>query len=280
MNRQFSSKLKKTVIDSTSSSTRYWQELKEFRELIYFLSWRDILVRYKQTVIGILWAIIRPLLLMGVLTLVFGRLANLSQDATIPYPLLVLAALLPWQFFATSLTDSSESVIKNQSLISKLYFPRMIIPISAGVVIFLDFIISMALLGVAMLFYRFVPDIRCVFLPCFIIELLIFSFGAGLWMAALTVKYRDFRILVPFAVQFGLYVTPVGFSSTIVPETWRIWYGLNPMVGIIDGFRWSLLGDATLYWPTQILAIALSLLIFISGLFFFQKSERNFADII
>jgi lipopolysaccharide transport system permease protein len=269
---------KKITIDGSISATRYWHELKEFRELIYFLTWRDILVRYKQTVIGLLWAVMRPLLLMCVLTLVFGRLANLSQDESTPYPLLVLAGLLPWQFFAATLADSSESFFKNQSLISKLYFPRLIIPISTSAMIFLDFIVSLGLLGIAMALYKFLPSINCLFLPCYILQLVILSFGTNLWISALTIKFRDIRILIPFAVQFGLYVTPVGFSSSIIPEAWRIVYGLNPMVGIIDGFRWSLLGEASLYWPTQLLSLSLTLAIFVSGLFFFQKSERNFAD--
>jgi len=270
----------KIVIETAASSARYWHELKEFRELIYFLSWRDILVRYKQTVIGILWAVMRPLLLMIVLTVVFGGLAKLSKQETMPYPLLVLTGLLPWQFFATTLADSVENVVKNQSLISKLYFPRLIIPMSASIVTFLDFVISLGLLSLAMLYYQFIPGVRCLLLPFFILQLFLFSFGLSLWISALTVKYRDFRYLVPFAVQFGLYITPVGFSSSIVPEKWRLIYGLNPMVGIIDGFRWSILDAPLLYWPTFCISLLITVVVFFTGLSFFRNSERNFADII
>jgi len=237
-------------------------------------------VRYKQTVIGIAWSLIRPLLTMVVFTVIFGKLAKLPSEG-VPYPVLVFVALLPWQFFANSFSESSNSLIGNANLLSKVYFPRIILPVSTVIVSLVDFLISFVFLVVLMVWYQFLPDWRIITLPFFLILASLASFGFGLWIAALNVKYRDFRYVVPFFIQFGLYVSPVGFSSSIIPGKWRLLYSINPMVGVIDGFRWALLGqNIQLYWPGFLLSIGLTLLIFLSGLRYFRKTERTFADVI
>lgn len=268
------------VIEAGRTELHYWKDLWRFRELFYFLSWRDILVRYKQTVIGIAWSVIRPLLTMIVFTIVFGKLARLPSEG-VPYPILVYGAMLPWQFFANSLSESSNSLITNANMLSKVYFPRIIMPASAVIVSLVDFIISFAILVVLMIWCQFIPSWRIVTLPIFLLLALIASLGSGFWLAALNVKYRDFRYIVPFIVQFGLYISPVGFSTAVVPEQWRLWYSLNPMVGVIDGFRWAILGGSThIYWPGLLLSTVLTLLVFIFGLRYFRKTERVFADVI
>ncbi len=268
------------IIEAGRSERQYWRDLWHYRELFYFLAWRDILVRYKQTAIGMAWALIRPFLTMVVFTVVFGKLAKLPSENA-PYPILVFAAMLPWQFFANSLTESSNSLITNSNLIAKVYFPRLIVPSSAVVVSFVDFLISgMILLGL-MAWYDFVPSWRILTLPLFIAIAFAASIGVGLWLAALNVKYRDFRYIVPFIVQFGMYISPVGFSSTIVPHKWRSLYSLNPMVGVIDGFRWAIIGgESNLYLPGFLLSLGLVALLLISGIWFFRKMERTFADVI
>lgn len=244
------------VIEAGRSDRQYWKDLWRYRELFYFLAWRDILVRYKQTTIGFAWALIRPLLTMIVFTLVFSKLAKLPSD--VPYPILVFAALLPWQFFANAFTEAGNSLISNANMISKVYFPRLVVPISAVIVSFVDFLISGVILVGLMAWYGFSPDWRILTLPLFILVAIAAAVGAGLWIAALNVKYRDFRYIVPFVVQLGLYVSPVGFSSAIVPEQWRLLYSLNPMVGVIDGFRWAILGGNTqIYWPGFLLSLEL-----------------------
>lgn len=268
------------IIEAGGRDRQYWQDIWRFRELFYFLAWRDILVRYKQTAIGIAWALIRPFLTMVVFTVVFGKLAKLPGDGA-PYPILVFAAMLPWQFFANSLTESSNSLIINSNLIAKIYFPRLIVPSSAVVVSFVDFLISgMILLGL-MAWYDFVPSWRILTLPLFVAIAFCASMGVGLWLAALNVQYRDFRYIVPFIVQFGLYISPVGFSSSIVPEKWRLLYSLNPMVGVIDGFRWAIIGgESSLYLPGFLISLGLVIFFLISGIWFFRKMERTFADVI
>jgi lipopolysaccharide transport system permease protein len=268
------------IIEAGHTERNYWRDLFRYRELFYFLAWRDVLVRYKQTVIGVLWAVIRPLLTMIVFTLVFGRIAKLPAEG-VPYPVMVFAAMLPWQLFATSLTEGSASLISNANLISKVYFPRLIIPASAVIVSFVDFAISMVLLVLLMMFYHVWPSWPLLALPVFTALALLASAGAGVWLAALNVKYRDFRYVVPFIVQFGLYISPVGFSSSIVPEKWRILYSLNPMVGVIDGFRWSISGGNTPF-PQQSLTLSLitAALVLGTGVWYFRKTERTFADII
>lgn len=268
------------VIEAGRTERQYWQDLWNYRELFYFLAWRDILVRYKQTVIGVAWALIRPILTMIVFTVIFGGLAKLPSDG-VPYPILVFAAMLPWQFFANALTECSNSVVNNANMISKVYFPRLVVPTSAVIVSFVDFLISGIILVALMIWYQFVPDWRILTLPLFILIAFAASMGAGLWLAALNVKYRDFRIIVPFIVQFGLYVSPVGFSSSVVPEQWRLLYSINPMVGVIDGFRWALLGGKTeIYLPGFLLSLFLVGLLLVSGIWYFRKTERSFADII
>ena len=257
----------------------YWRDLWAYRELFVFLAWRDITVRYKQTVIGVAWSVIRPVLSMIVFTVIFGKLAKLPSGG-VPYPILVFSAMLPWQFFASALTQSSNSLVGNAQMISKIYFPRLAIPASAIVVSFVDFLISFVILILLMIWYRFAPSWNMLVLPLFMVLAIGAAMGAGLWLASLTVKYRDFRFIVPFIVQFGLYVSPVGFSSDIIPDQWRLLYSLNPMVGVIDGFRWAILGSTQLYWPGFVLSVLFVILLLASGLWYFRKTERTFADVI
>ncbi|NHC38162.1 ABC transporter permease [Scytonema millei] len=268
------------IIAAGRTEHQYWKDLWRYRELFYFLAWRDILVRYKQTAIGIAWALVRPFLTMIVFTVVFGKLAKLPAEGA-PYPIMVFVAMLPWQFFASALAECSNSLISNANLISKVYFPRLIVPASAIVVSFVDFLVSgMILLGL-MAWYNFIPSWRILTLPLFMAIAFVAAIGGGLWLSALNVKYRDFRFIVPFIVQFGLYISPVGFSSSIVPERWRLVYSLNPMVGVIDGFRWAILGGETqLYWQGFMLSVGLVTLLFASSIWYFRKVERSFADVI
>jgi homopolymeric O-antigen transport system permease protein len=268
-----------TIIDSHGTSKSYWLEIWRYRELVYFLSWRDILVRYKQTIIGAAWAILRPVMTMAIFTMVFGRLAKLPSE--VPYPILVYAAMLPWQFFATALVESSNSIIENGNLLTKVYFPRLIVPISSTIVGIIDFALAFVVLLGLMAWYRFVPSWRMVCLPTFAILAFLAALGAGFWLSALNAKYRDFRYVIPFIVQFGLLVSPVGFSSSVVPESWRFWYSLNPIVGVIDGFRWAILAGTTpLYVPSVVISIAVTITIFFTGLRYFRTVERGFADVI
>ena len=268
------------VLEAGRTEGQYWRDLWRYRELFYFLAWRDILVRYKQTVIGIAWALIRPLLTMAVFTVVFGKIAKLPSEG-VPYPLLVFAAMLPWQFFATALGEASNSLIGNSNLISKIYFPRLIVPAGSVITSFVDFLISGAFLVALMAWYRFVPDWRLLTLPFFILLAFAAALGSGLFLAALNVEYRDFRYIVPFIVQFGMYISPVGFSSSVIPEKWRLLYSLNPMVGVIDGFRWALLGGKT-QLDVTVLAMSLTVIsaVLILGIWYFRKTERTFADVI
>ncbi len=268
------------IIEPNRTTGAFFRELLRYRELFYFLAWRDILVRYKQTVIGIAWSVIRPLLTMLVFTVVFGRLARLPNEG-VPYPILVFSAMLPWQYFSNAMQESSNSLIAESRLISKVYFPRLIVPASSVIVSAVDFLISLALLGLLMLGYSFVPSWTFLFMPFFFLLATLAALGAGFWLSALNVKYRDFRYIVPFLVQFGLYVSPVGFSSSVVPERWRLLYSLNPMVGVIDGFRWCVQGTASsLYLPGFLISAAISVLAFFSGVWFFRRTERFFADFI
>lgn len=268
------------VIEAGKSERQYWKDLWHYRELFFFLAWRDILVRYKQTAIGIAWSVLRPFITMVVFSIVFGRLAKLPSNG-VPYPVMVFAAMLPWHFFANSLSECSNSLIDNANLLSKVYFPRLIVPAGSVIVSLVDFFISSAILGGLMVWYCIIPDIKILLLPAFLLLAFMAAFGAGLWFSALNVKYRDFRYVVPFLVQFGLYISPVGFSSAIVPEQWRFMYFLNPMVGVIDGFRWAILGDAfPINWPAFWLSIMLVILIFASGVLYFRRMERTFADVV
>ncbi len=269
------------VIEAGRSEKQYWRDLWQYRELFYFLSWRDILVRYKQTAIGIAWAIVRPFLTMIVFTVIFSNLANLPTQGATPYPILVLSALLPWQFFASSLTQTSNSLVSNANLISKIYFPRLIVPASAIVVNFVDFLVSGMLLLALMIWYHYVPSWRIVTLPFFTLMAALSAFGFGLWFASIYVKFRDVAQVIPFVIQLGQYISPVGYSIDIIPERWRLLYSINPMVGVIDGFRWAILnGDQTLYLPGFFLALIVTLLFVWTGIYYFRGVERTFADII
>lgn len=268
------------VIKAGRAEQQYWQDIWKYRELFYFLAWRDILVRYKQTTIGLAWALLRPFLTTMVFTLVFGVLLKAPSTGA-PYPIVVFAAMLPWQFFSNALSECSNSLISNSNLISKVYFPRLIVPTSAVIVSFVDFMISAIILLGFMAWYNFVPDWRILTLPLFVAIAFAAAMGAGLWLAALNVEYRDFRHIVPFIVQFGLYISPVGFSSSVVPEQWRLLYSLNPMVGVIDGFRWAILGkDFAIYLPGFLLSVALVMVVLITGIQYFRRMERKFADVI
>ena len=269
------------LIEAGRGAKNYWRDLWRYRELFYFLAWRDILVRYKQTAIGIAWALVRPFLTMLVFTFIFSRVAKLPAPGSVPYALLVFAAMLPWQFFSTALSEASNSLIGNSNLISKVYFPRLIVPAGSVITSFVDFLITLGLMAGMMIWYGFLPDWRLLTLPLFMALAFGSAFGAGLWLCALNVRYRDFRYIVPFIVQFGLYLSPVGFSSNIVPEGLRLIYALNPMVGVIDGFRWALLrGQSPLAGYALIASILVTSVLCLSGIWYFRRTEKTFADII
>lgn len=269
-----------TVIRAGRVNAQYWLDLWHYRELFYFLAWRDIIVRYKQTIIGLAWALLRPFLTMVVFSIVFGRLAGLPSEEA-PYPILIYAALLPWQFFSGALSECSNSLIDNANLLSKVYFPRLIVPTSAVIVSFVDFLISTTILIGLMAWYDFIPSWRIVTLPIFVFAAFVAAMGAGLWFAALNVQYRDFRYIVPFVIQLGLYISPIGFSSSVVPHQWRLWYSLNPVVGVIDGFRWAILGrTVAIYLPGFLLSTGMAIVLALSGFWYFRKIEKVFADVI
>jgi lipopolysaccharide transport system permease protein len=274
------------VIRPGSENANYWKDLWNYRGLFFFLAWRDVLVRYKQTVIGIAWSVVRPLLTILAMGFI-GWLFNSSLPEGIPRLLLVSAAALPWQFFSTSFSEASNSLIVNSNLLTKIYFPRLIVPASAVIVCLIDFFISLLVLAGIMAWYNFVPDIKVLLFPLFLLLAIIVSMGAGLYIAALNVKYRDFRYVVPFIVQFGLYLSPVAFSSqdiyshSSIPDSIKFIYSLNPMVGVIDGFRWCLLGgNISLHMPGFLISIVISLVVFIFGISYFRRTEKSFADII
>ena len=269
------------IIELGRQEQNYWRDLWRYRELFYVLAWRDVAVRYKQTVIGVIWALIRPLATILIFTVIFGHIAKLPSDGMAPYPLMVFAGMLPWTFFSTGLADASNSLIGSANLISKVYFPRLIVPIATIVVAFVDFFVSFIILIGMMVWYRYAPDWRIVLLPAFLAFLVMVTIGPSLWIAALNVKYRDFRYIVPFMLQFGLYISPVGFSSHIIPEEWRLLFSLNPLVGAIDGFRWCILsGQSELNMPGLALSIAVGVFFFWFGVRRFRKVEKSFADLI
>jgi len=268
-------------IEAGKVDREYWKDLWRFRELFYFLTWRDIKVRYKQTAIGVVWALLQPFLTMVIFTIVFGKMAKMPSDGGAPYAIMVFSALLPWKLFANSLSASSNSVIGNGSLISKIYFPRMIIPVSSIITSFVDFAISFAILIAIAIYYQFVPSLNIFFLPVFILLAAMASLGIGLVVSALNVNYRDFKYIIPFVVQMGVYVSPVGFSSSVVPEKWRLLYSLNPLVGVIDGFRWCILGDnVSFYMPSLYVSIAVISVFVLIGIKVFRSMEKTFADAI
>ena len=266
------------VIGKGQASKNYWKDIWRFRELFYILSWRDIKVRYKQTVVGAAWSVIRPLLTTIVFYFVFSRIAKLpNPNSSVPYFLMIFTGMLPWQFFSTALGEASSSLLGNSNLITKVYFPRMIIPASSVITSLVDFGISFCMLLLMMVFYKFVPGWQVIFLPVFILLAFVCAFGIGLYLTALNVKYRDFRYIIPFIIQFGLYITPVGFSSALISEKWRVLYSINPMVGVIDGFRFCLLGDP-MHWQTFVISILISSVFLFIGIWYFRKMERTFAD--
>ena len=270
------------IIEPGRTEKNYWADLYRYRELFYILSWRDLKVRYKQTVVGVLWAFLRPLLTMVVFTIVFGKLAKMQPEGNVPYAIMVFAAMLPWQFFSNALTEASNSLIGNANLLSKVYFPRLIVPASSVITSFVDFLISFVLLLVLMAYYQYMPTWKILFLPIYIALSFLTAFGLGLYLTALNVKYRDFRYIIPFIVQFGLYISPVGFSSSVIPDQWKTLYYLNPMVSIIDGFRWCIIKDSTTD-PLSIYAlfsVLMSVIILLIAIRQFRKMEKTFADLI
>ena len=276
--------MSKLIIQAGRTERQYWRDLWKYRELFYLLAWRDLLVRYKQTTVGVAWSLIRPFLTTVVLTIVFGKLGKMPSGG-VPYGLLVLTGMLPWQFFSTALSESGNSLVTNSNLISKVYFPRMIIPAGSVITSFVDFLIASAFLVVLMFWYQFVPPVQIVLLPFFVLLAFAASFGVGLWIAALMVEYRDFRFIVPFVVQFGIYASPVAYLSSLVSErygeTYRLLYSLNPIVGVIDGFRWCILGgEHLLYWPGLVMSIVGTALFLATGIWYFRRTERTFADLV
>jgi lipopolysaccharide transport system permease protein len=269
------------VIEPGRTERNYWRDLWRYRELFYILSWRDIRVRYKQTVIGVAWAVLRPLLTMVIFTVVFGYLARFKTAGGPPYPIVVFAGMVPWQFVSTALGEASGSLIGNANLITKVYFPRVIIPISSIIVSLTDAFISFGLLLVMMAVFRFLPPPQIVLLPCFLVLAFCLASGVGLFVTALNVKYRDFRYVIPFILQIGAYIAPVGYSSSVIAERYserlRFWYSLNPVVGIIDGFRWCITGEP-LYWPALVMSCATAVASLWLGIRYFRGTEKSFAD--
>ncbi len=269
------------MIEAGRSEKNYWKDIWRFKELFYILSWRDIKVRYKQTTIGAAWAILRPLLTMIIFTFIFGSVAKFGNDSSVPYAIIVFAGLLPWQFFSNALNEASNSLIGNSNLISKVYFPRMIIPAASIITSLVDFLISFVIMIGLMIIYQFTPSLNILLLPFFILLVFLIAFGTGLYFTAINVKYRDFRYVLPFIVQFGIYVSPVGFSTAkIVEKTgerWHNWIYLNPLAGIIDGFRWCILGDP-MYWPGFFVSLVVIVFFMVIGIWYFRKTEKSFAD--
>ncbi|HMH23172.1 MAG TPA: ABC transporter permease [Puia sp.] len=270
-------KVNELVIEQGSGEKNYWGDLWRYRELFYILSWRDIKVRYKQTVVGAAWSVIRPVLTTIIFTIIFSRVAKLTAPGAAPYPLMVFVGMLPWQFFSNALSEASISLIGNTNLITKVYFPRMIIPASSVITSLVDLLISFGILIVMLIIYRFAPPVNILLLPLFVLLAFIAAFGVGLYVTALNVKYRDFRYIIPFIVQFGLYISPVGFSSSVIPEKWRLLYALNPMAGVIDGFRWCILNEP-FDMQAFLVSLSVSFLFLWLGIYYFRKTEKSFAD--
>jgi lipopolysaccharide transport system permease protein len=269
------------ILEPGRAERNYWSDLWHYRELFAILAWRDVAVRYKQTVIGIAWAFIRPFMTMVVFTIVFGRLAKLPSDGDVPYPVLVFAGMLPWFLFSSILTEASNSLVGNANLISKVYFPRLIVPASAGVVALVDLGVNLIILFGIMAWYGFMPNWQIALLPAFVLLAVLASMGPALYITALNVKYRDFRYIIPFIVQFGLYVSPVGFTSAVVPDKWRLLYSLNPVVGVIDGFRWCVLGgQSPLYMPGFLASLLVVAFFLWLGVSYFRRTEKTFADMV
>lgn len=268
------------IIEAGRTERQYWRDLWRYRELFLFFTWRDLLVRYKQTIVGVSWSLVRPLLTMVVLTIVFGKLGKMPAGK-VPYPLLVLGGMLPWQFFAAAISECGNSLLMNSNMISKIYFPRLVITVSSVMTTLVDFLISAIFLVALMIYFHYPPHATLFALPFYVVLMIGASFGIGLWIAALMVQYRDFRFIVPFVLQFGLYISPVGFQTSVIPVRFRLLYSLNPMVGIIDGFRWCILGpESHIYLTGLVISIAEVVVSIASGIWYFRKTERIFADVI
>lgn len=271
------------IIEAGRAEAHYWRDLWRYRELFGFLAWRDILVRYKQTVIGIAWAVLRPLVTIVIGAGIFGGLAGLPSDG-VPYAIMVCAGTLPWYFFSSALSESSNSLVGNANLISKIYFPRMILPASAVVVAFVDFAISMLILAGLMVWYGVAPTWRLCTLPLFTLLAFLSAMGPGLLFTALNVKYRDFRYIIPFVVQFGQFISPVFYSTSAIQEKYgdfgRVVLAINPIVGVIDGFRWAICGTTEIHWESFCLSTLLSLIVLVLGVWYFRRTEKTFADVI
>ncbi len=268
------------IREAGKEELHYWRDIWRYRELFFFFAWRDILVRYKQTIVGIAWCLLRPAIATLILTFIFSKLANLPS-LDMPYPILVFSGMLPWQFFSTSLNDAAGSVVGSASMITKIYFPRIIIPISTVIVNLVDLAISVVILIFLMMWYSYLPSWKIIFMPFFIMIAVILSFGFGLWFASLNVKYRDIRYVIPFAVQIGMYISPIGFSSAIVPDSWKLAYSINPLVGVIDGCRWAISGNsAQLYWQSIAISVLSSCILLVLSVLYFRKTEKYFADVI
>ena len=277
--------MQRIIIQAGKLRQHYWEDLWRFRGLFYFLAWRDVKVRYKQTAIGIIWNVLRPLLTIGAFWFI-GWMFSIP-DQGVPRVLLVAAATLPWQFFSSAFSESSNSLIANSNLLTKVYFPRLIVPASTVIVCLIDFLISFAIMIVLMIIYRFPPTPQIIFLPLFLLLAIVTAMGTGVFISALNVKYRDFRYIIPFIVQFGLYASPVAFSSTDIynsakiPQALKFIYSLNPMVGVIDGFRWSILGgNIKIYWQGFIISVCISFFFLLLGIWYFRRMEKSFADVV
>ncbi len=269
------------VLEAGRSERTYWADLWRYRELFAILAWRDVAVQYKQTLIGVVWAVIRPALTMVVFTVVFGRVAGLPSEGSVPYPLLVMGGMLPWFLMSTILGNGSNSLVQNGNLISKVYFPRLIVPVASSMVALVDFLLGVVMLFAMMVWFRFLPGWQLLLLPLFVGLSVLAALGPALIMASMNIKYRDFRFIVPFLIQFGLYVSPVGFSSAVVPDKWRVLYALNPAVAVIDGFRWCMLGGQTrLDMPTLVIGLGVILTLLTVGIRMFRAAEKSFADLV
>ena len=278
-NAQSASIARVTIRATDTAWSLHWNEIWQHRELLYFLAWRDIKVRYKQTVLGITWAIVQPLAIALALTLFLGRVVHVSSQS-LPYPVFAYSGMVLWQLFAQALTESSNSLLANEPLITKVYFPRLIVPLAAVLASLLDFVISMVVLGFFLAYYRIVPTPAILLLPLVIFLALLTALGVGLWLAALNVKYRDVRYTLGFLVQFWFLATPIAYPTSVVSERWRIWYGLNPMVGVVDGFRYALKGTGAAPWSLLAVSAGLAAAMFMGGLYYFRRTEDAFADFI
>lgn len=269
-----------TIITSRSAHKQKLKEVWKYREIITFLSWKDIIVRYKQTVLGILWAIFQPVVSMIIMTFVFGELANMPSEYGVPYAIMVYSGLLSWNFFSSAFTGVSNSLVSNGNMLKKIYFPRLTLPISSVVTAFIDFAISFIVFILIMIIYRFVPPIRILLLPCFIFLAFIIALGFGLFFSAMNVKYRDIKYIVPMIIQFGMYLSPVAYTSSVIPESLKLLYSINPLVGVIEGFRWCIIPSAEIYMPALVMSILISFIGLVLGIRFFTKFEDTFADLM